>query len=328
MKLGNFLQKTLILATMVPAAMVLAKDAWAAFPERPITVVVPFDAGGATDLVARVVAQEMGKELGQPVIVENKSGATGRIGAEYVLRQPADGYTLIMMTATTAMNAAFGSPSPMDMSKRFTGAASLTATPLLLVVNSSVPAKSVAELVALGKKGTVLNFGSSGNLGMLHLTGERFKAEAGLPSMNHIPYKSSAAAINDLAGGQIQMLFESLPSAYKMVQAGKLRALGLASRERAPSAPEVPTLREQGFPIEVESWTGFMAPAGTPDAVLAKIEAAANSALSKPEVKERLAKMDLYLKPMKRGEISGYLSKEVQDWERTAKQAGIPLAKP
>lgn len=315
------LKKSLILLAAVPMVASFAKGAGGPFPDRPITIVVPYDAGGSTDLVARLVGQEMSKELGQPVIVENKPGATGRIGAEYVLRQPADGYTLIMMTVTTAMNAAFGSPSPMDMAKRFTGASSLTVTPLLLVVNPTLPAQSVADLVALGKKGKEMNFGSSGNLGMLHLTGERFKAMTGLATLHHVPYKSSAPSLNDLIGGQIGIMFESMPSAYRMVQGGKLRALAVTSKERVAGAPKIPTLAEQGIPLEVESWTGLMAPAGTPDAVLARIESAANTALAQPVIKERLTQMDLYLKPMKRGEISGYLAKEVQGWERTAKEA-------
>jgi len=328
MKPRTLLKTVLSFLSALPAAAALAAGPGDAFPQRPVTIVVPYDAGGSTDIVARLVAQEMGKELGQSVIVENKPGATGRIGAEYVLRQPPDGYTLIMMTATTAMNAAFGSPHPMDMSQRFTGAASLTATPLLLVVNPALPAKSVAELVALGKSGTDLNFGSSGNLGMLHLTGERFKSMAGLASMYHVPYKGSAPALNDLMGGQIQMMFENMPSAYRLVQGGKLRALGVTSKARVAGAPDIPTLAEQGFAFDIESWTGLMAPAGTPGAVLDRIDAAAAAALSRPAIEEQLAKMDLYARPMKRGDISAYLAREVEGWERTATEAGIPLGKP
>lgn len=259
------------------------------WPERPIRIIVPFAPGGATDLVARLVGTEMAKNLGQPVIVENRAGAAGNLGANAVARSPADGYTLLLGTiGILAINQQLVSKRlPFDAQKDFKPISMIASFPNILVVPLSSPAKSVADLVALGKAKD-LTYASSGVGTSLHLSGVMFAEASGL-SMTHVPFRGSSQAMIDVVGGRVDMIFDNLPSAYGMVKGGKVRPLAVTGAERAPLLPNVPTMSELGFKnFVIESWSGLLAPAGTPDAVIRKLDAAVKKIVMAPDFEARL----------------------------------------
>ncbi|HAU57922.1 MAG TPA: hypothetical protein DCW87_10485 [Comamonadaceae bacterium] len=274
----------MVAGTVAPGAMAQT----APWPERPIKIVVPFAPGGATDLVARLVGTEIAKDLGQPVIVENKGGAAGNLGADAVAKSPADGYTLLWGTiGTLAINQLMSKKLPYDAQKDFKPIPMVASFPNILVVPLSSPAKSVADLVALGKaKG--LTYASSGVGTSLHLSGVMLAEASGL-ALTHVPYKGSAQAMTDVIGGQVDMIFDNLPPAYSMIKGGKVRPLAVTGTKRAALLPDVPTMGELGFKnFAIDSWSGLLAPAGTPDAVLRKLDAAVKKAIMAPGFEARL----------------------------------------
>lgn len=240
----------------------------AAFPDKPIRLVVPFAAGGATDVVARQLGLRLGQELRQPVIVENRPGAGGNIGAGVVVGAPADGYTLLVASpAEVAINQFLYAHMPYDPVKDLTAVARVATVPLVLVVNAASPVTSVSALVKSLKERARANYASSGTGGPQHLAGEWFRLLTGT-TMTHVPYKGGAPAMADLLGGQVDLFFAGLPSALTHIRAGKLRALAVTTSQRSPLIPEVSTLAEQGFPdFSIENWQGVFAPAGTPEDV-------------------------------------------------------------
>jgi tripartite-type tricarboxylate transporter receptor subunit TctC len=267
------------------------------YPTRPIKLVVPYSAGGIADLVARAVTPGMAAALGQPVVVENRAGAGGHIAASEVARGPADGYTLVL--TTIAHNAAQSMYANLNYApaKDLKPVVLLAESASVLVVNPSVPARTVAELVALARaEPGKLAYGSAGNGSALHMAGELFRQLSGT-DITHVPYKGGAPALNDLLGGQIQLMFDTIPTALPYIKAGRLRALGVTTAKRTPSLPDVPTIAESGVPgYESVPWYTISAPAGTPDDVVKRLNEVSNEVLKLPALAPRWN--DLGLTPL------------------------------
>ena len=295
------------------------------WPTKPVKIVVTFPPGGAPDTLARVLADKWGQLLGQPVTVDNKPGAGGNIGADFVAKSPGDGSTLLIATVGThAINPALYSAMPYNHIKDFTPVSFLASTPNLLVVNNAVPAKNVQELIALAKK-TPLNFGSSGSGTSIHLSGELFNTLAGV-KMQHIPYRGRAQAVPDLLGGRISMIFDNMPSALPLVRSGDVRALGVTSSTRSSAAPDIPTLAESGLPgFEATSWFALMAPAGLPKEVQARINAETARVLNLPDVREKMALLGLDLAPASPQALASLIQSETAKWASVVKESGAKL---
>jgi tripartite-type tricarboxylate transporter receptor subunit TctC len=318
------------LKTLLCAAFALAvtSAARAEFPERPLKMLVGFSAGGGTDVAARIVAPGLSEALGQGVVVENRPGASGLIAAEAVARAPADGYTLMMGSQTTlAVAPGLYRKFTLDAPRDFAGVALTSTSPLVLVVNPSVPAHSVAELIALAKaQPGKLNFGSGGVGTTPHMAGELFRLTAGI-NVVHVAYRGEAPAINDLLGGQIPMMFSNLSAVIGQVRSGALRALAVASQKRSATAPDIPTLAEQGLPgSEVETWFGVVAPAGTPRAVVDKLNAGLRRVLALEDTSKRLAGLGMSAAPDSPEEFDAYIKAEIAKWGKVIHDADIKAA--
>ena len=297
------------------------------YPTKPIRLVVPFPPGGATDILARDVAQKLTEAWGQQVIVDNRPGAGGNIGSELVAKSAPDGYTLEMGTVGThAINASLYAKMPYDHVKDFVPVILVAGVPNVLVVNPAVPANSVAELIAYAKANPgKLNFASSGNGTSIHLSGELFKFMAGV-QMTHVPYKGSAPALQDLIGGQVQLMFDNLPPSLPQIKAGKLRALAVTSLTRAPALPDVPTMAEAGLPgYEASSWFGVLAPAGTPLAIVTKLNAEIAKWLATPEAKEKLSKQGANAAGGTPEDFAKHIAAETAKWAKVVKDSGAKI---
>jgi tripartite-type tricarboxylate transporter receptor subunit TctC len=293
-----------------------------AYPSRPLKIIVPFAPGGVTDMVSRVMAQGLTAELGQAVVVENRAGASGILGAELTAKSAPDGYTLMMGNISTlAINAAVFAKLPYDPQTSFEPVSMVARQPLLVAVNPNVPVKSIAELVAHAKANNKLNFGSAG--ASLQLATEAFNQAAGI-QMTHVPYKGSGPAMTDLVAGHIEVLFDAFSSLYPFIQQGRLRGLAITSAKRSPLAPELPTLGELGFPqVEVTSWQGIVVPAGTPPAIVAKLNAAVQKVLASQSIKDQLAKQGVDASPSTPEQLAQYASAERARWSDVAAKAGV-----
>jgi len=273
------------------AALALPRAAAAqAWPTKPIRLVVPFSAGaGISDILARLIGQHLGAALGQQMVIDNRPGAGGNLGADIVAKAAPDGYTVLLGSSFLAVNAYLYAQTPFDALADFVPVSSVAINPLLLVVHPSVPAKSVAELVALAKaKPGQLNYGSGGIGSTPFLATELFKAKTKV-DITHVPYKGGAPALADLAAGQLSMMIENVPGTMPFVRSGKMRALAITSRTRSPLEPELPTMIEAGVPdYEMIGWNGFFVPKGTSPDVVNRLQAALATVLAKPEVKEQL----------------------------------------
>lgn len=296
------------------------------YPDRTVTLVVPFAAGGSTDVVARIIAQKMGDILGQQVIVENVGGAGGSLGADKVARAEPDGYTILMATvATHALNPLILKTKPYDAEKDFAPVSLLVVVPNVLVVNPELPAKTVEELLALLKADPEgYSYASSGNGTPLHLSGELFKSMAGV-SMQHVPYKGSGPALNDVIGNQIPIMFDNLPSSSSHIKAGTLRALAVTTKERAASFPDVPTVAEAIPGYETYTWNALFAPAGTPAEVVAKLNEAANTALKDPAVIERMKEFSATIVGSTPEELGKHVTAELAKWKPVVEGANIQM---
>ncbi|MDM0120733.1 Bug family tripartite tricarboxylate transporter substrate binding protein [Variovorax arabinosiphilus] len=321
-------RRTFALATVAVASALslapLAAQAQAAFPSKPITIIVPFSAGGTTDILARVVGQFMSTDLGQPVVVDNRAGAGGNIGGQAAARATPDGYTIFMGTVGThAINQALYKKMPFDPIKDFAPLSRVAMVPNLLVANPSQPYKNVKELIAYAKANPgKVNFGSSGAGSSIHLSGELFKQMAGV-DMQHVPYRGSAPAVSDLLGGQISIMFDNMPSAIPHVKGGKLRPLAVTTAKRSPALPDVPTIAESGVPgYEATSWFGLLAPAGTPAPVIAKLNASILKALANPEVKKKLAEQGAEAAGEKPEQFAAFIAAETAKWGKVVKESG------
>ena len=324
MKRRDFLSVTGAGAIVGSVATAFPQNAFAqSYPTRPIKFVVGFGAGGATDVIGRLMAKKIGDALGQPIIIENKAGASSNIGAEVVFRAPPDGYTFYVCAITSAINVSLFPKLPFDFAKDFEPVALFANVPNILVVHPSVAAKSVKELIALAQaQPGKLSYASSGSGTSIHLSGELFKMLAKV-DMVHIPYKGSAPAMIDMVGGQVQVMFDNMPSALPHVKAGKLRALAVTSAQRSPSAPDVPTMGEAGVPgFDVQSWFGLVAPKGTPKDIIARVNAEAVKALASADIKERFMDLGAVPGPMSPEGFGDYIRAEIARWSEVVKASG------
>ncbi len=321
------LNRRVVLGLAIGSAIASALPASAqTFPDRAVTLVVPFAAGGSTDLVARLVAANMSKTLGQQVIVENVGGAGGNLGAAQVARAEPDGYTILMGTvATHALNPLMLKAKPYDPVADFAPISLLVLVPNVLVINPQLPVNSVKELVQLLKDNPdKYSYASSGNGTPLHLSGELFKSMAGV-SMEHIPYKGAGPALNDLLGNQVSIMFDNLPSSSAHIKAGSLKALGVTTKDRAPSFPDVPTVAEAVPGYETYTWNALFAPAGTPPEVVARLNEAANAALKDPAVVSRMNDFSATIVGSTPDELATHVKAEIQKWEPVVKSTGVTM---
>jgi len=298
------------------------------YPTHPIKMVVPYAAGGPTDLLGRLVADFLSKDLKQTVIVENKAGAQGAIGAEMVARAEPDGYTLFTAAASIiVLNPLLYKKLPYDPAKDFRMLALVTDGPLVMEINPSVPARTVAEFVAYARQNPgKLNFGSAGTGGTVHLAGEMFKQITGI-EMTHVPYKGAGPALADLLAGNIQVMFDSLGTALPPVRSGSLRALGVSSEQRSPDLPDVPTIAESGYPgYHVSGWFGIAAPATLPDDVAAKISASLDRALSDDAFRAQLEKIGFpVFRARSAAAIKEFIDADRARWSAVIKAQNISL---
>lgn len=316
------------LATALGGALTLGVPALAAkpYPERPVTLVVGYAAGGATDIVARLMAKSLSEALGQTFVVENKTGANSNIGAEIVSRATPDGYTLYMGSIANTINRTLYSQLNYDFIKDFKPIGLVATIPNILVVNPKVPIKTVQEYIAYAKQHPgKLTCASSGSGSSIHLSCELFKMETGADIL-HVPYRGSGPAVADLLGGQVDSMFDNLPSSLPHVQAGKLRAIGVTSPQRLPSTPDVPTLAESGLPgFDVESWFGLVAPAGTPAPVIARLNEALNQALASPALQASYQQSGFYApaQPNTPETFAKKIDSEIGKWGAVVKRADL-----
>ena len=313
-----------VLAAWLVAASTLAS---AAFPEKPIRVVIGFPAGGPLDQHARLLTERLQAVLGQPIIIDYKSGAGGTVGAQEMMKAAPDGYTLMLAnTGVMVINPALYSKLPYNTLKDFTPVARTAMQPLALLVNSKLPVNNLKEFVdyARARPGQV-NYGSAGNGGISHLVPEMFKNAAGL-FMVHIPYRGSAPAFTDLMGGQVQFMGESIPQAANYHKQGKVRALAVTSRERNPALPDIPTVMESGFKdFEVVGFYGFLAPAGLPKDVTVKLSEAFRQVMNNPEIKSRMVTQGADPAFLGSEEFGAFLAAETPRWAKAVKASGARL---
>ncbi|HAL38306.1 MAG TPA: ABC transporter substrate-binding protein [Polaromonas sp.] len=306
--------------TLTARAQPAGQTAASTYPNKPVKVVVPYPPGGPTDIVARVVFQQVSEATGQQFVIDNRAGAGGNIGAEAVAHAPADGYTLLVATTAHAINMSLFSGLRYDVVKDFAPVSLLTQGPLVLVATPSFPANNVRELIALAKaKPDTLNFASSGNGQSTHLSGELFNSMSGVKLL-HVPYKGSAPALTDVVSGQVPLMFDTMLSAMPFVNSGKLKALAVTSSRRSPVAPNVPTIAESGLPgYEVFAWNGLLAPAGTPKAVVARLSEELKKAMQLPQVKEKFSAQGFTATWDTPDYFGRFLQEEVEKWTKTVK---------
>jgi tripartite-type tricarboxylate transporter receptor subunit TctC len=296
------------------------------YPSRPITIVVPFPPGGATDVLARMLGQKVSEALKQNVLVENRSGATGSIALNYVARSPADGYTLVLATASSLGTNPAVSKVPFDPVKDFTPIAMLAAEPLGLAVHPSVPATTVQELIALARqKPGELTMASFGTGSVSHLAGELFNSLAGIKTI-HVPYKGAAPATADLIAGQVSLMFNSISVFVGPAKAGRLRLIASTGLQRAETLPDLPTVAESGIPgFEASTWHALLGPANVPPDVVAVLSREFGNALKQPDVRERLTAMSLEPQSATPKQLADTLQRDVAKWKKIVAEAGIKL---
>ncbi len=297
-----------------------------AYPNKPIKFVVGFAPGGATDVVGRLMAKKIGDALGQPIIIENRAGGSSNIGAEAVVRAAPDGYTFYVCAITSAINVSLFPKLPFDFAKDFEPVALFASVPNILVVHPSVQAKTLKELIELARaQPGKLSYASSGSGTSIHLCGELFKMLAKV-DLVHIPYKGSGPAMVDMVGGQVQVMFDNMPSALPHVKAGKLRALAVTSAQRSLSAPDVPTMGEAGLAgFDVQSWFGLVAPKGTPKEIIARLNTESVKALGTVDIKERFMELGAVPGPMSSEAFGDFIRSEITRWSEVVKASGAKV---
>jgi tripartite-type tricarboxylate transporter receptor subunit TctC len=315
-----------LVAVMLCAQATSVAQTASAFPNQPIRMVVPYPPGGPTDITARVVAAEMSKTIGQNIVIDNRPGASGMIGSEMVTKSTPDGYTLLANASIHVINPSVYPDMRFDAIKDFVPITQLAQVPLVLVVPANSPIKSVKDLVEYAKANPgKVNFGSAGSASAQHLAGESFKIAAGI-QMQHIPYKGSAPALTDLAGGQLQLMFDSMPSATPMINSGKLRAIAVTTTTRAKARPDLPTIAESGFPgFDISTWYAYWAPKGTPADVVEKLAASAAQALKNPEVIAKYEAMGAEPVGSTPAQFAAYVESEAKKWSDIVKKSGAKL---
>ena len=315
-----------LVAVMLSAQVTSVAQTASSFPNQPIRMVVPYPPGGPTDITARVVAAEMSKTIGQNIVIDNRPGASGMIGSEMVTKSTPDGYTLLANASIHVINPSVYPDMRFDAIKDFVPITQLAQVPLVLVVPVNSPIKSVKDLVEYAKANPgKVNFGSAGSASAQHLAGESFKIAAGI-QMQHIPYKGSAPALTDLAGGQLQLMFDSMPSATPMINSGKLRAIAVTTTTRAKARPDLPTIAESGFPgFDISTWYAYWAPKGTPADVVEKLAASAAQALKNPEVIAKYEAMGAEPVGSTPAQFAAYVESEAKKWSDIVKKSGAKL---
>ncbi len=311
-----------VLASLVSLVVLAAGPALAqSWPNKPIRLVVTFPSGGAPDILARLFSEKA--QLGQPVVVDNKPGAGGNIGADFVAKSAGDGHTLVLGTVGThSINGALYEKMPYDMVKNFSPVSLIASAPNLLVVNNNVPVKTVPEFVAyLRANPDKLSFGSPGVGTSVHVSGELFKSMTGT-RMTHVPYKGRQYAIPDLVGGSIQLMFDNMPSALPMAREGKIRAIAVTTAKRSAAAPEIPTIAESIPGFEATTWFAMFAPAGTPKPVVDRLSAEVQRVFRLPEVGERLKTLGLEPVLSSPEELAAYQASEITKWSKVVKESG------
>ncbi len=296
------------------------------YPSRPVRMVIPFPPAGPADTVGRLVANKLGTALHQQVVVDNKGGGNGNIGAEFVARSPADGYTMMLLPSALAANTSLYAKLPYSLTGDLTGVAGLATFPLVLVAHPSVGVKTTQQLIALAKaKPGFLNFASAGSGGGAHLAAEAFKVATGT-NMTHVPYKGTGPAVTDTLGGQVSVMFASIPSVLQHIRAGKLIALGVTSARRSASMPEVPTIAEAGVPgYELVSWFGLVAPTGTPPSVLNRLSEEAAVILKSADYLERVKSEGGEPLALNAVEFNEFIKSETVRWAKVVRDAGAKL---
>jgi tripartite-type tricarboxylate transporter receptor subunit TctC len=324
-KLNNQL-RNLLLGVVIVLACAPASQAAAAYPTQPIKIIVPFSAGGTTDVLARILGQRLGTNLGQAVIVENRPGASATLGAAAAAKAPADGYTLLMGSThhTIAQNVL--KKLPYNFNTDFVPINMVAMVPNVIVANANVPAKNIQELITLAKSQPgKLAYGSAGSGSAHHLIGEMFKLRSGVDLM-HVPYKGSAPAVTDLVGGQVQMMFDTVTSGLPYVTSGKTHALAVTTAKRSSAMPEVPTLAETVLPgFDVGTWFGFLAPKGTPAPVVDKLNAEITRILDIPEVRQQLLKIGAEPIHSTPAQMAEKIKAELHDYESVVRQINLAV---
>ena len=314
------------LAPLLPAGLREAHAQAQGYPNRAVRFIVPFPAGGPVDTTARGMATPLAEMWKQPTIIDNRAGAGGTVGAELAAKQPSDGYNLFVGAIHHAVMPSLRSKLPYNIERDFVPVAFAASFPVVLVCHPSLPFKNVAELIAYDRKSPgKLTFGSSGNGGGTHLAGELFNMHAGT-KLRHIPYKGSAPAMNDLLGGQVQLMFSDAPTAIPQIKGNRVRALGVASLTRSALFPEIATAAEQGVAgYEAYSWAALFAPKATPPDIVRKLNADVNTVLSQAEVKQRLYEAGAETKPGSSEQMAAFLRSEIAKWAKVVKAANIQL---
>ena len=317
----------MIRRTVLALALLGASSAWAqGYPNKPVKLVVPYPPGGPTDIVARVIAERLGAQTGQTFVVENKAGAGGNLGAEAVARAPADGYTLLVATTAHAINMSVFKNLNYDVRRDFAPVSLLTQGPLVLVVHPATGLTSVKDVIAKAKADAGgLPYASSGNGQSTHLSAELFASMAGV-KFNHVPYKGSAPALQDVIGGQVPMMFDTMLSALPHVKSGALKALAITGAQRSAAAPDLPTIAESGLPgYQAYAWNGLLAPAGTPAEVVNRLSDELKKALALPAVQERFGAQGFAATWTSPAQTVDYLAQEVDKWRAVAARSGAKV---
>ena len=326
-QLNTFRRARWLVAFLFGACVVPFSAAAAEYPDRPVRLVVPFPAGGGADTLARIIMPRVAQALGAPIVIDNKPGAGGNIGAEIVARAAPDGYTLLYGTnGTHAIHATLYANLRFDPARDFAPISRMTVIAAMLVVNPDFPANSVEDLIQYAKAhpGTV-NFASAGNGTTSHLAGELFRTMAGIDIV-HIPYRGGALAMMDVVGGQVQMMIDVMPNAYPLVQSGKVRGLAVTTAKRFPAAADFPTIAASGLPgYEVSAWDAIFAPAGTPVQIIDRVNAAVRRALEDPAVAESLLKHGAQAVPGTPDELARHVAAETDKWAKVVRKSGAKI---
>jgi tripartite-type tricarboxylate transporter receptor subunit TctC len=300
-----------------------AAQAW---PAKPVRYIVPFPPAGATDITARIMADKIGGPLGQPVVVENRPGAAGNVGTDFVAKSTPDGYTILQLTVAQSISQTLYAKLNYDLEKDLAPVAMVALVPNVMEVNPSVPAKSVAEFIALAKsKPGKINFASSGSGTSIHMSAEMFMMLTGV-KMVHVPYKGSGPALADLIGGQVDVMFDNLTSSIGFIRSGKLRALAITSATRYPELPELPTMQEAGVPgYEATAWFGIVAPKGIPREIVMRINGEVNKALAQADVRGKLAQQGAVASAWTPEQFGDFIHNEVVKWGKVVKASGAKV---
>src|ERR1700722_14038253 len=321
-KKKTLLQRAASAATIFLPVSISSASAETAYPARPVHWVVPYTAGGATDVLSRLICQYLSDRLGQPFIVENKPGAGSNIGTQYVINSPPDGYTLLLTSTANAINASFDPSLPYDFAKGIVPVAGVARIPLVLVVNNDLPVRNVAEFIAYAKANPgKLSIASSGIGTSLHLSGELFKAMAGV-QFTHVPYRGSAPGLTDVMSGQIQGMFDNVTSSFELVRSGKIRAIGLTTRDRSATMPDVPPISDTLPGFETSSFYGVGAPRGTPQEIVDLLNKEINAAVADPAILQRFGELGAIPISGDARQFGAMLTAETDRWRKVVEMSG------